>query len=292
MSGDGTTALLSDTGADSYAGAAYVFNVASEAAWASSSTPTAILSDANGFADDQLTGSVALSGDGTTAFLGAPGAQGGAGSVDVFQASGESAWATTSTPTATLTDAAAPPNDFLGGFVRVSTDGTTVVATGIPPKGIGALQVFHVTDEGSWATTDTPTASLTDSARVRKDALGVGLSISGDGATVVTGAPGFNWATGSADVFHASDESSWLTTSKPTARLTNSALPHPECVVPRLVGLPLDYAKFVLEGSSCRLGKVKRVHNGRKWRGRVVAQSPARGKHLRPGAPVRVQVGK
>jgi hypothetical protein len=165
----------------------------------------------------------------------------------------------------------------------------TIFGTG---KKVGGVRVFHVSDEGAWTSTTGPTAALTDSARKKDDALGEGLAISGDGATLLVGAPGFNWLTGMADVFHASDASSWLTSATPAARLTNSALPHPECVVPRLVGLPLSIAKYLAAGATCRIGKVKRVDKGKKWRGRVVAQSPAHGKHLHPGARIRVKVGK
>ena len=37
-------------------------------------------------------------------------------------------------------------------------------------------------------------------------------------------------------------------------------------MVPRLVGLPLVVAKYVIAGASCRLGKVKRVAKGKNRR--------------------------
>ncbi len=293
ISGDGTTALLSDDPSGNGAGGADLFHVASEDGWVSSSAPTAILSNANGHADDGLGESLALSGDGTTAFLGAYGVKKERGAVDVFHASAEDAWATTSTPAAILTDAGSAANDQLGGVVRAAADGTTVVATAVDAaNGRGEADVFHASDEGAWASTTAPTAKLTDSAGKSGDLLGWGLGVSGDGTTVVVGAPGVRWGTGAADVFHVADESSWLTTSSPAARLTNSALPKPVCVVPRLVGAPLAFARVILFEQDCRLGKVKRVHAKKKLRGRIVSQSPKPRKHLRAGAKVSVKVGK
>jgi len=239
--------------------------------------------------------SLALSGDGTTAFLGAAGVNGQRGAVDVFHSAGEDAWASTTNPTAILTNAGGAKNDFLGAFVRASADGSTVVATATgAAKATGDVQIFHVSDETAWTSSSAPTARLTDSVRVPKDFLGDGLAVAADGATVLAGAPGVNWSTGVADVFHVSDASSWVTSSTPTARLTNSALPAPRCVVPRVVGLPLAVAKFSLADSNCRLGKVTRVHVKSKKvkKGRVVSQSPAANKHLAPGSRVKVKVKK
>lgn len=294
MSGDGTTALLSDAGADSGAGGAYVFHAPSEAGWATSSTPTAILSDANGSENNALGDSLALSGDGTTAFLGDPGVNGQIGAIDVFQASAEDAWASSSAPTAVLTNGSGELYDELGAFVRVATDGETVVATSLRVEGkAGAAYVFHVPDEGAWTSSAAPTATLTDSARVPKDFMGAGLAISGDGATVLVGAPWFDWDTGVADLFHAADAASWLTSSTPTARLTNSAFPKPACVVPKLVGLSVAFAKSVLPEADCRLGRVTRVHTKtKKWRKRIVSQNPQPNNHRAPGSAVNVKVGK
>ncbi|HKD94536.1 MAG TPA: PASTA domain-containing protein [Gaiellaceae bacterium] len=291
ISGDGASALLSDSRSRSGEGRAYVFHVASEAAWTSSSAPTAILSNASGAAHDALGRSLAFSGDGTTAFLGAPGVKGGRGAVDVFRAAGEGAWASSSTPAATLTNASGSRHDLLGHGVAVSADGTTAVVTapGVKRKA-GASYVFHVTDEGAWTSSAAPNATLTDSTGGRNGRLGVGLASSADGATVLVGAPGIDWNTGAADVFHVSDASSWLTSSTPAATLTNSALPHLDCVVPRLVGLRLAPARVALKDANCRLGKVTEVRSRAK-KGRIVSQSPAPGSHLAPRSKVNVKVG-
>jgi hypothetical protein len=291
ISGDGTTAFLDDVSSNHNAGAAYVFHVASEAGWATSSTPTAILANASGSAGDYLGESMALSGDGTTAFLGATGANNFTGAINVFHVAAEDAWASSSTPTAILGNAGGAYFDELGAFVRVAADGETLVATSLRVSRMaGAAYVFHVSDEGAWTSTTAPTATLADPRRGPGDFLGTGLAISGDGATVLVGSPGVRWGTGAADVFHAPDSTSWLTSSTPTATLTNSSLDR--CVVPNLKGLAVSAAKLRLRARSCRLGKVTRVHVKGKKRGRVVSQSLKRGSRPAVGTKVSVEVAK
>ena len=293
MSGDGTTVLVSDVHSASNTGGAYLFHVASEGTWATSSAPTAILTNASGVAQDLLGVGLALSGDGTTAFVGAPGVQGYRGEVDVFHAAAAPLWVSSSTPAAILTNGVAAKYAFLGALLAVSADGTTVAA-GAPgvKRSAGAAYVFHASAEGAWASSATPTAALTDSAGARNDELGASLAIAADGATVLIGAPRVNWLTGKADVFHVADSGSWLTTSTPTAALTNSALPKPMCVVPGLKRYHVRFAREVLAEENCRLGKVKRVHSTKKNRRLVVSQSPKRGRHLPPGSKVNVKIGK
>jgi len=294
LSGDGTTALLGAAGSVSRAGRAYLFHVASEAAWTSSSTPTAILSKASGVAHDRLGWGVALSGDGTTAFLGAPGVKGNTGAVDVFHVADAASWASSSTPVAILTKGGGAKNSYLGDSLAVSADGTTVVAGADGVNHFtGAAYLFRASGEDAWTSSAAPTAALTDSSGARNDLLGVrGLGTSSDGATVLIGAPGFNWSTGKADMFHVADAGSWVTSSTPTATLTNSALPKPRCVVPRVSGYHVPFAKELLAEANCRLGKVKRVHSTKKNRRLVVSQSPAPRRNLRPGSKVNVKVGR
>jgi hypothetical protein len=295
ISDDGDTALLSDTGRGgaSGRGGAYVFHVASEAGWVTSSSPTAILSNASDGANAFLGASLALSGDGTTAFVGAIGVKHQTGAVDVFHVATADSWATSSTPTAILTNARGARGDGLGDVVRASPDGLTVVATvGGAAKNAGAVDVFHVSDAGAWATTSQPAAALTEPTRHPNDLLGVGLAISADGTTALIGAPGAHWHTGKAEVFHVADAGSWVTSSTPAATLTNSALPKPVCVVPGLRGAPVFLARLLLPAFNCRLGKVKRVHvKNKRLRKLIVSQSPAPGRH-RAGTKVSVKVGK
>ena len=104
LSADGTTALVGAI--DGWErGGAYIFRVANEAAWASTSAPTATLTNSGAHAGDGL-GFAALSADGATAVIGAPEVRFETGAVDLFHASDASAWASSSTPTAILTNSA------------------------------------------------------------------------------------------------------------------------------------------------------------------------------------------
>ncbi len=293
MSGDGATVLVSDFETNKNVGQAYLFHAVSDAAWSSSTVPTAILSNASGVAHDFLGVGMALSNDGTTAFLGAPGAHKYRGAVAVFHVADAGAWASSSTPAAILTNGAGAANALLGDQLTVSADGATVVAgaSGVN-KSAGAAYVFHASGEGAWTSSAAPTAELTDSRGHRNDELGRSVAITPDGATVLTGVPDFNWSTGKADVTHVADAGSWVTSSAPTARLTNSALPKPLCVVPNLRRYPVRYAKEILGEANCTLGKVKRVHSTKKNRKKIILESPRPGRRLRPGSKVNLEVGK
>ena len=68
-----------------------------------------------------------------------------------------------------------------------------------------------------------PTATLSKLGGASGDVFGTSVAISADGTTAVIGAPGVNSSTGAAYVFHVSGDGSWVTSSTPTATLTNSA---------------------------------------------------------------------
>jgi hypothetical protein len=285
ISGDGMTALLGDY-ADASGSRAYVFHVAAENAWMTSSTPTAILSDANN-AKGYLGYSLALSGDGTVAFLGAPIKP---GAVDVYDVAGEDAWVSTSTPTAILTNAAGSKSDLFGVSVAASTDGkTALVGAYFHNKVRGAAAVFHVAHEGDWVSSSAPTARLTDSAGRIDDLLGYAPAISADGTTVLLGAPGVRFTTGAAQVSHVADADSWTSSTSPTGILTVKALDG--CVVPFLRGVTVRAAKRALRARSCRLGTVKRVH-ARGKKGRIVSQSRPESWRMHVGRKVNVKVVK
>ena len=63
------------------------------------------------------------------------------------------------------------------------------------------------------------------------------------------------------------------------------------CVVPKVVGKPLPAAKKKLKAAHCRAGTIKKVYSKVK-RGRVVAQHPKAGRHLKGGAKVALTVSK
>ena len=225
LSSDGTTALIGADGVNGYRGAAYIFHVPSEGSWSSSSSPTATLTDGSG-ARDFFGLSATLSADGTTALIGTPYQQGnvGAGAAYVFHTSSESSWSSSSTPTATLTNSSGVSHDWLGYSVALSSDGTTALA-GAPGLngGQGGAYLFHASAEGSWSSSPTPTATLTNSSGGSEDALGVAVALSADGTTALLGAPHGSNRKGAAYLFHASAEGSWSSSSTPTATLTNSS---------------------------------------------------------------------
>lgn len=290
ISADGTTVLLADfdggNGGETGGGAA-VYHVSAENAWTSSSTPTAILSDANGSSSDSRGNDLALSADGTLAFVSAPGAD----AMDIFHVAGEAAWASTSTPTAILTDDAV---SWSAGHyvvpVALSSDGRTalVFAPGVNSQR-GAAYVFRASSEDAWASSSTPTATLTKAGAHAGDLMGFPGVLSPDGATALVGALGVRSNTGAAYVFHAADASSWATSSTPNATLTDDALA--ACTVPKLKGLKLRAAKSTLELGRCKLGKVTKVRSKHK-KGRVLSQGYKPGKRLAIHAKVSVKVGK
>jgi hypothetical protein len=190
ISGDGSTVVAGapdDTGAqNSGPGAVYVF-MKSVTGWANT-TEIAKLTASDGASGDLLGLSVAISNDGTTVVAGAPFATIGGnefrGAAYVF-VKPDTGWATT-TQTAKLTASDGAINDAFGSSVAISSDGTTVVA-GAPNPSAGAVYVFVKPGLG-W-TTATETAKLIASDGAGGDQLGASVAISGDGTTVVAGAP-------------------------------------------------------------------------------------------------------
>jgi hypothetical protein len=224
LSPDGTTALIGATGVNSGAGAAYVFHVSSEGSWASSSTPTATLTNSSGSPGDQLGSSVALSSNGTTALIGAAGINIFPGAAYVFHAAAEGSWTSSPTPTATLANSSGSTGDNLGSSVALSSDGTTALvgATGVNAY-TGAAYVFHASAQDAWTSSPTPTATLTNSSGSTDGQFGASVALSSDGTTALIGAPLVNLHEGAASVYHVSSQGSWASSSTPTATLTKSS---------------------------------------------------------------------
>jgi hypothetical protein len=226
LSSDGTTALIGDVDVNGGDGGAFVFHVASETSWTSSSTPTATLANSLGTAGDSLGVSVALSSDGTTALVGAGGVNSSTGAAYLFQASAENAWTSTATPTATLTNSSGADGDQFGSSVALSSDGATalIAAAGVSNY-TGAAYVFHVASETSWTSSSTPAATITDGSGGAYSHFGESISLSSDGSTALIGAPSapINEASGAVFVFQAPSESAWTSSSTPTATLTDGS---------------------------------------------------------------------
>jgi hypothetical protein len=220
LSSDGTTALVGAFGVNSLSGAAYVFHVSSEASWSSSKAPVATLTNSptlGSSTNDEVGWSVALSSDGTTALVGAPGVSNDNGAAYIFQAPSEGSWASNGTPKATLTWGNAPStaSEELGYSAALSSDGTTaLVSADGGGSGVYSAYVFHApSGESSWSNDSTPAASLIPNGGAESVAL------SADGTTALVGVGGAN----TAYIFHASSESTWGSAVAPTATLTNAA---------------------------------------------------------------------
>jgi hypothetical protein len=203
VSADGSTVVAgapyrSEGGSDR--GAAYVF-LRPGADW-QDATHVAKLTAADGVDDDQFGASVAVSGDGSTIVAGAPGptgalesavlghsvaSQAGAAYVYSRPAGG---WSDAS-HTAKLMAVEGAASDALGLSVAVSGDGSVVVA-GAPFHAVygsplGAAFVYARPASG-WVDA-TETAWLRSGEGISGDRLGWSVAVSGDGTTVVAGAP-------------------------------------------------------------------------------------------------------
>ncbi len=223
VSGDGSTVVAGSCGCGGGAGAAYVFTKPG-GGW-SSGTEAAKLTASDGQSGDSLGSSVAISTDGTTIVAGAPSATVGSnpaqGAAYVFTEPG-GGWANEN-ETAKLTASDGQADDDLGFAVATSSDGSTVTAGECGcASGTGAAYVF-AEPGGGW-TSGTETAKLTASDGQIGDQLGSALAISGDGSTLVAGAPfatiGGNTFQGAAYVF-IKPVGGW-TNENETAKLTAS----------------------------------------------------------------------
>ena len=141
-------------------------------------------------------------------------------------------------------------------------------AGGYYTDGSYASQAFVVSEtNGSWGdAVEVPgTASLNSSG----DA--VVNSVSCRSATACTAGGYYDDASGHSQAFVA-----------------NSTSP---CVVPNVVGKPLSAAKKMLKAAHCGVGTIKSVYSKVK-KGRVAAQNPRPGKHLKGGTKVALRVSK
>jgi hypothetical protein len=195
VSSDGSVVMAGagahEVGSNLWQGVVYVF-LEPRAGWASA-TQAAELTASDGASGDQLGTSLAVSGDASTAIAGAPYRQigsnenQGAAYVFVKPAGG---WGD-GTQTAEFSASRGTADDYFGWDVAVSADGS-IAATGAPGHqvasngGQGAAYVF-VKPIAGWADA-TETAELTASDGTAGDDLGVSVTVSGDGSTIVAGA--------------------------------------------------------------------------------------------------------
>ncbi|MCK9517392.1 MAG: FG-GAP repeat protein, partial [Ottowia sp.] len=211
ISADGYTAIVGsflddDKGGNS--GSAYVF-IRSGSTW----TEQAKLLASDGAADDNFGHSVAISGDGNTAIVGAPydddkGST--SGSAYIFTRSG-STWI----EQAKLVPSDGAVSDNFGSSVAIAADGNTAIVGAFldDDKGTDSGSAYIFTRSGvTW----TQQAKLTASDGAANDYFGISLAISGDGNTAIVGAYGdddLGSNSGSAYVFTRSG-STWTEQAK------------------------------------------------------------------------------
>lgn len=174
------------------------------------------LTPADGAAGDDFGSAVAVSADGSTVAVGSSGDASDTGAVYVFTEP-VSGWAGVGAP-AKLTADGGAAGDHLGASVAISSDGATIVA-GAPGVSLntGAVYVFNRSG-AAWATGQ-DTAELTNSSGSPGDKLGFSVAVSGDGLTVVTGAPFSDSDFGTGYVFTGPSSGPWGSETSPAATL-------------------------------------------------------------------------
>lgn len=221
MSSDGSTVVVgapSNTAGDA---AVYVFTEPSSTGW-QDATQAAVLTASDDTSGNDFGSQVAISGDGGTIVVGAPGHISGAGAVYVFTKPSTGGWQDTSqSQELTASDGAA--SDELGWSVAVSGDGATVVA-GSPGHEVnahqdqGAAYVFVEPASGGWQSA-TQTAELTAGDGAAGDGM-ENVAISGDGEAILAGAPSHSQS-GAAYVFTKPSAGGWVNATQ-TVELTPS----------------------------------------------------------------------
>jgi len=227
ISSDGSTAIvgapLEDPSGLSAAGSVYIFEKGS--GW-TSGTEDAKLTASDKAADDNFGQSVSISGDGSTAIVGAPledpSGFSGAGSAYIFEKG--SGW-TSGNEVAKLTASDKAATAYFGSSVSISSDGLTAIVGAVleDPDGVSSAGSAYIFEKGSGWTSGNEDAKLTASDKEIGDNFGQSVSISSDGSTAIVGAyreyPSGVSNAGSAYIF---EKGSGWTSGNEDAKLTAS----------------------------------------------------------------------
>lgn len=219
LSSDGTTALVGADAVNNGTGVAYVFHVPDESSWSDSTAPIATLANSNEIADSAFGFGATLSHDGTTALIGDVGK-----GVYVYHSPSDSAWTTTSTPTATLTPGSGSPE--FGYSIALSSDGSKAlvgVDRLIDSSTDYVAYVFQAPNETSWSNMASASAVLTSPAPSSDETTAV--AISSDGLTALVGVASGNSSAGSASVYEVAAAGNWSGSLTPNATLSDAATP-------------------------------------------------------------------
>jgi FG-GAP repeat len=176
LSADGATALIGDPSVNSQRGSAWVFALSG-----ASASVQGRLSDPEAGHFDHLGRSVALSGDGDTALIGAPGDAEYAGSALVFTRAGE-AWGR---QPGKLTGEAESGEARFGKSVALSGDGETALVGGQNDNGNRGAAWGFIRSGGSFA----PQGGKLVATEEIEAHFGASVALSGDGSIGLAGAP-------------------------------------------------------------------------------------------------------
>ena len=181
ISSDGNTAIVGAYNDDSSRGSVYIYN-RSGSTW----SQQAKLVPNDGATNDYFGYSVSISGDGTTAIVGAYGDDdkgSDSGSAYIYTRSG-STWSYQ----AKLVPNDGATDDYFGYSVAISSDGNTAIVGAVGDDGvdINTGSAYIYTRSGSTWSQQT---KLTATDATLQDSFGSSVAISGDGNTVIVGAP-------------------------------------------------------------------------------------------------------
>ncbi len=186
LSADGGTALIGAPGDAGYAGAAWVFT-RSGTSWSEQAKLTGAESGAIDYGR-----SVALSGNGNAALIGAPGAADGLGAAWVLQRGEGGAW----TSQARLAGAGESAEAHFGYSVALSADASTAL---VGERATETPAVWVFADEGAgWSEQDKLTAGGEESGEGK---FGYSVALSADGSSALIGEPGYGGSAGAAWLF-------------------------------------------------------------------------------------------
>ena len=179
LSSDGTVALVGAPFTNNNAGAAYVYTSSSPGTW--NSTPVT-LSAPSGV--DDFGSSVALSGNGEVALVGAPTTNSDAGAAYVYTSSTE-AWSSTSTSGPVTLSVPSGASQFAYSVVLSGNGEVALVGAPFTNSGAGAVYVY--TYDSSTQTWSGPSATLSAPSGVYH--FGSSVSLSSDGTVALVGIP-------------------------------------------------------------------------------------------------------
>ncbi|MBR0688617.1 hypothetical protein JQ594_22015 [Bradyrhizobium manausense] len=195
LSADGNTAIVGAYGDNGGIGAAWIY-MRKDGAWMQQG-PKLVGTGSIGGTQQGL--SVALSGDGSTAIVGGPGDDGGAGAAWVYTRGSDGVWAQQGSK---LLGTGAVGNSQQGYSVALSSDGNTALVGGIADHGgIGAAWSYVRRSDGVW----TQQGSKLVGTGAVHSAQGVSVALAADGKTAVVGGPSDTGLVGAVWVYTRQD---------------------------------------------------------------------------------------